>query len=107
MSEEEDARLTGLLKAFDLAYQRTVNAITNDRDLDRAFRRVTVVGERVQAIREQLTILRAKTAGQIYHRDELSLAQLAERISVSRTRAAQLVNEAKQHANQDIGGEHQ
>jgi hypothetical protein len=97
MSEEEaDKRLAGLLTAFDLAFQRTMNAITTDRDLDRAFRRATVIGDHVQKIREELTGLRAVTAKSIYDRDSLSLAGLADRISVSRTRAAQLVNEAKQ-----------
>ena len=98
MSEEEaDKRLEGLLTAFDLAFQRTVNAIKSDRDLDRAFRRATAVGDHVQKLREELTGLRAVTAKSIYDRDSLSLAGLADRISVSRTRAAQLVNEAKQH----------
>lgn len=99
--DEEDKRLTGLLTAFDLAYQRALNAIENDRDLDRAFRRVTVVGEHVQALREQLTALRAQTAKRIYDSESLSLAVLANRVGVSRSRAAQLVAEGTKQEEKD------
>jgi DNA-directed RNA polymerase specialized sigma subunit len=95
MSDEpEDKRLSGLLTAFDLAYQRAMKAIESDSDLDRAFRRATVIGERVQALREQLTELRAQTAKRIYDSESLSLSVLANRVGVSRSRAAQLVREA-------------
>ncbi|MEU4235608.1 hypothetical protein AB0F17_66070 [Nonomuraea sp. NPDC026600] len=93
----EDKKLAGLLTAFDLAYQRAVNAVTNDRDLDRAFRRVTALGDHVQALREQLTLMRATTAAQLYASDDdRSYSKLAERVGISKARAAQLVTQAKE-----------
>lgn len=99
--EEDDKRLASLLTAFDLAYQRTLAAIANDRDLDRAFRRATAVGERLQVLREQLTALRSQTAKRIYDTEALSLAVLANRVGVSRSRAAQLVTEAAKQEKKD------
>lgn len=101
--EEEDKRLSGLLTAFDLAYQRAANAIINDRDLDRAFRRATALGDHVQALREQLTQLRAQQAKRIYDTESLSLAVLADRVGVSRSRAAQLVSEAAKQQEEEAG----
>ncbi|MET8341014.1 hypothetical protein [Streptosporangium canum] len=99
--DDDDKRLNSLITAFTLAYQRVENAVVNDQDLDRAFRRATAVGEHVQTIRERLTELRASTAGRIYDTEKLSLAVLANRVGISRSRAAQLVAEAKRSTEEN------
>src|SRR5687768_11883792 len=95
MSTEEDKKLASLLMAFTLAYQRLENAVVNDRDLDRSFRRATQTSEHMRDLSAKLADLRATLALQIYERERLSLQELADRWSMSKARSAQLVNEGK------------
>jgi biotin operon repressor len=50
-------------------------------------------------VREQLTMLRATTAKHIYDNGDrtMSFDKLAKQLSISRSRAAQLVTQARQH----------
>lgn len=99
--EEEDKRLTSLLAAFDLAYERTENAVTSDRDRDRALRRATAVSEHVRGLVEKMGQLRTQAVARIYDEEKLSLAGLADRIGVSRPRAAQLMKAARDNDSKE------
>lgn len=95
MDNEEDKRLASLLTAWSAAADRTKRTVTEDSDLDRAFRRVDQVAEHVRTIYEDLTATRSQVAARIYESEKLSLRVLAERWGISKTRAGQIIRAAK------------
>jgi hypothetical protein len=98
MDIEEDKRLASLLAAWSSAAERTKRLVTDDSDLDRAFRRIDQTAEHVRAIYEELTALRSKVGAAIYEKEKLSLSVLAKRWGVSKTRAGQIIRAAKNEA---------
>ncbi|MFI0424583.1 hypothetical protein DP939_21080 [Spongiactinospora rosea] len=85
------AALAGLVRAFESA----VSAIQNDPDADRAYAEATELVETLQRFSEASGDLRAQSAARIFKSERLSLSGLADRISISKARAAQLINTAK------------
>lgn len=72
-------------------YASTVRGIERRQDLDRAWSEATALDELVDELRADVTALRSRLAGRIKDRDELTLEHLATRLSVSPSRASQLV----------------
>jgi hypothetical protein len=70
-----------------------VAGIERRADLDRAWSEATELAAVIEDLRGETAELRAKLARKIAGRDSLSLAALAERLSVSKTRAHQLTRE--------------
>ncbi|MEU4230033.1 hypothetical protein AB0F17_37560 [Nonomuraea sp. NPDC026600] len=103
-TEEDDKRLSSVLSAFSAAAERAERTIGTDQDLDRAFRRADAASEHVRKLYEDLTALRSQIAKRIYDTERVSLSVLAERWSVSKTRAGQIIRAAKSQG-ESTGGE--
>jgi hypothetical protein len=87
--------VTAALENLDRSAQAVIDAIQADPDPRRAYQEATELVETMQSLLEASGDLRAKSAARIVKDEGLSLAGLAERISVSKARAAQLINTAK------------
>ncbi|MFD8527207.1 hypothetical protein ACFV0L_07315 [Streptosporangium canum] len=94
---EEDASeaVAAALAGLERAFEATVGAIQAEPDADRAYGKATELVETLQRLIEASGDLRAQSAARIFNDERLSLAGLAGRISVSKARAAQLINTAK------------
>jgi hypothetical protein len=79
--------LTALAHAHDLAEK----AVIGESDAHQAFELATELTEAARKITIQLGQLRALQAARIRDQESLSLAALADRIRVSKTRAAQIM----------------
>jgi hypothetical protein len=64
-------------------------------DSQRAFAFATELGDLLREAADEAATLRAQMVGRIWDEEKLSLAALAERISMSRSRAAQLMKAAR------------
>ncbi len=64
-------------------------------DAQRAFELATKLAELLREAADEAAVLRARMVGRIWEDEKLSLAQLAERISASRSRAKQLLDAAR------------
>lgn len=81
------------LDQLEVAYRRVLNDI---RELDDPQARVdeaTRVSEALFRMRSEISDLRIRAIGMIWETDALSLAQLSERVGVSRGRAAQMTRD--------------
>ncbi|WP_219504690.1 hypothetical protein [Nonomuraea ceibae] len=103
-NEEDDKRLSSVLSAFSVAAERADRMVRADQDLDRAFQRADAASEHVRKLYEDLTALRSQVAKRIYETEKVSLSVLAERWSVSKTRAGQIIRAAKPQGDSP-GGE--
>ena len=103
-NEEDDKRLSSVLSAFSATAERAERMIHADQDLDRAFQRADAASEHVRKLYEELTALRSQIAKRIYETERVSLSVLAERWSVSKTRAGQIIRAAKPQS-EPSGGE--
>jgi hypothetical protein len=92
MTGEFAAAETAELRGVYAAVIETIEAMPDRRA---AFRAATDLAELAGTWTEEAASLRATIALQIAENDKLSLGELAGRISVSRARAAQLVNRGK------------
>jgi hypothetical protein len=79
--------LTALARAYKLAEK----AVEEEADAHQAFELATAVTEAARQITIQLGQLRALQAARIRDQESLSLAGLADRIRVSKTRAVQIL----------------
>ena len=75
---------------FEAAYQVAVRAISDISDPDAAFSASSEMSDLLRKMRDEVGEIRTRIVGEIWRREELSLAKLAERIGVSKTRAAEL-----------------
>jgi hypothetical protein len=86
------------LDGLEALYDRAAVAIAAVADPAEAFRQATDFAARAQRVHDEqetrLRKLRAEQAVRIRDKESLSLAGLAQRISVSKTRADQLVRDA-------------
>lgn len=104
MSESDLADLqqeiTTLLDQLDRLYEEAAAAIDAIPDPDQVFKRATEFGDQFRATHDRIISrfhkLRVRRAVQIKQEASLSIAQLADRISVSKARAAQLLEKAKE-----------
>ena len=91
--------------SLEAAYQAVLRAIADIHDPDTAFAASSEVSDRLRKMREEVGDIRTRIVGEIWRTEELSLGKLATRIGVSKTRAAELTQAAKQLRDQDEGGE--
>ncbi|MEU7003491.1 hypothetical protein [Nonomuraea sp. NPDC046570] len=96
-SEAVVAALADLEHAFDTA----VTAINAEADPNRAYDGATDLVETLRRIFEASADLRARSAARIFEQERMSLAGLADRIGVSKARAAQLIKTAKSTTEQN------
>jgi hypothetical protein len=95
---------------FEAAYQVAVRAISDISDPDAAFSASSEISDLLRKMRDEVGEIRTRIVGEIWRREELSLAKLAERIGVSKTRAAELaqtvrLREAREQQKNEGGGE--
>jgi hypothetical protein len=79
------------LSALAQAYELAEKAVEGESDAHRAFELATALTEAARQITIQLGQLRALQAARIRDQESLSLAALADRIRVSKTRAVQIL----------------
>jgi RecB family exonuclease len=79
------------LEALARAYELAENAVANETDAHQAFGIATVLTEESRQITIRLGQLRAIQAARIRDQESLTLAGLADRIRVSKSRAAQIM----------------
>ena len=79
------------LSALARAYELAEKAVKEEPDAHNAFELATAVTEAARQITIQLGQLRALQAARIRDQESLSLAALADRIRVSKTRAVQIL----------------
>ncbi|MEO3871316.1 hypothetical protein ABGB18_21090 [Nonomuraea sp. B12E4] len=91
VSEAVLSALADLERAFDSALM----AIDADTDHNRAYNGATELVEMLRRLFETSGNQRALSAARIFEQEEMSLASLADRIGVSKARAAQLIKTAK------------
>lgn len=78
------------------AHERALAKITaEENDPMRAYEEATAVGEALKQLGQTTADLRATIAIEIMRADSLSLAQLADRLGVSKSRAQQFVDVAR------------
>lgn len=94
-----DAAVAALLRA----YADAVAALRAMRDPERHFARATGLGDALRDLVSKSTDERAIAAERILEAESLSLTALGERISMSKQRAAQLVDKAKKARGSDDG----
>lgn len=83
--------------ALDLlrrAYKDAADLIENTPAAEQAFESATELAGSLRAVAEDAAELRARMAARIWKAEEMSLAALAQRIGVSKARAAQLIKTA-------------
>ncbi len=85
--------------------QETFRTVEETTDPQRAFELATKLVDDLGALYEQAADLRARQVGRIWRAEELSLADLAERISVSKARAGQFVTRAARLSGTNQEGE--
>lgn len=96
MSKEDAAEaIAADLATLDRAFSETVVAVQGVNDPNLAFECATELVEALRRMYEVSGELRAEQAARIFDAEKMSLAGLADRIGVSKARAAQLVNTAK------------
>lgn len=92
------------LTAFAHAYELAEKIVTGESDARRAFESATELTEAARQITIHLGKLRALQAARIRDQESLSLTGLADRIRVSKTRAAQMMEiAAKEREGTDHG----
>jgi hypothetical protein len=77
------------------AYRRAVDAIRETGDPQRAFEMASALRDAVDDLVGEAADLRAQMAYRVYKAEELSLAALATKLSVSKSRADQFIRNAK------------
>ena len=83
------------LADIDRAYKAAAAAIDAERNPQEAFRLATEVTESLRQRTTDSADLRVLAAARVFETEQMSLAGLADRIGVSKARAAQLMRLAK------------
>jgi hypothetical protein len=87
------------LRSVQLAYDQTEALIEAMPDPQQAFERATELRETTDKLVGQAAELRARMAGRVWDAEKMSLASLADRIGVSKSRADQLLRIARTGPN--------
>jgi hypothetical protein len=95
--------VTTALADLEHAFGAAVIAINAEADPNRAYGGATELVETLRRIFEESADLRAHSAARIFQEEQMSLAGLADRIGVSKARAAQLIKTAKGTVEQQPG----
>lgn len=96
MSEEgATERVANAIGDIERAFDVAVLEIQRGTDLSRAYQGATELVETLRRLFERSADLRAQSAARIFDAERMSLATLADRIGVSKARAAQLIKTAK------------
>ncbi|WP_406319130.1 hypothetical protein OHA77_17650 [Streptosporangium sp. NBC_01639] len=96
MTEEDVTEVVAAaLTALDRDFEAAVGIVRKIGDPNQAFQQATELGEILRKLYEASADLRAEQAARIFETERMSLAGLADRIGVSKARAAQLVKTAK------------
>ena len=101
MAVDPLAAVRAALIDLDAAHDRAVAAIQAAADLDAAFTAATELEAHMRRLDASDAELRTNVVGRMWDADRLSLAALASRIGVSKTRADQLVRSVKQQRQQE------
>ncbi|MCP2345135.1 hypothetical protein [Nonomuraea roseoviolacea] len=101
VSEAVGSALEDLEHAFDAA----ITAINAESDHNVAYNGATELVETLRRLFEASADQRARSAARIFEQERMSLAGLADRIGVSKARAAQLIKTAKDANDQRTSGE--
>ena len=83
------------LAGIDALHVRVVEAIGAEEDPDTALRIAGEYASHVRYLGDVASELRTRIAGQIWETEKLSLAKLADRVGVSKSRADQIVKTIK------------
>jgi hypothetical protein len=94
-TDEQGSDATNALEEVRAAYIRAVAAIEATEDPQRAFELASGLRDAVDTLVGEAAELRAQMAYRVYKAEEISLATLATRLSVSKARADQFIRSAK------------
>jgi len=89
------------LDELKAAYLRSAAVVSGAKDAQSGFDGATELAELLRELAEQAADLRANAVARIANQEKLSLAVLATRIGISKARAAQLIQSARQ-ASQEL-----
>ncbi|MFG1751438.1 hypothetical protein [Streptosporangium sandarakinum] len=96
MTEEDATKaVAAALAALERDSEAAAGAVREIGDPNQAFQQATELVETLRKLYEASADLRAEQAARIFETERMSLAGLADRIGVSKARAAQLVKTAK------------
>lgn len=87
--------VAGSVCDIERAFEAAIAAIRAQPDPGRAYEGATELVETLRRLFEKSADLRAESAARIFDTEQMSLAVLADRIGVSKARAAQLIKTAK------------
>lgn len=94
-TEDSTQAVATALADIDRAVKAAAAAIEDDRDLTRAFRLATDLTEALRERTNDAANLRVLAATRTFEAERMSLSSLADRIGVSKARAAQLINSSR------------
>lgn len=94
MEDTAEAQTQERMTALETAYDAAATAIERDPDARRAFKWTNELAALLARLGGQTARLRAATAARVAEDEKLSLTGLADRLSVSKSRAAQFKREA-------------
>jgi DNA-binding transcriptional regulator YiaG len=89
-------RVKAALDELRRAYQQAADAITAADDAEAAFQGASELAEVMRQGADAAARLRAQMVRRIWESEQLSLAVLANRIGVSKARAAQIIDTTKE-----------
>lgn len=95
MADEIDSKAAQAIDELVRAYKEASALVAKIPEPQRAFALATDLVNRLQAIYGEAGELRAQMVARIWEIEALSLAGLAKRVGISKTRADQLIRAAK------------
>lgn len=101
MGDAPAADYAAATAAIRAAFRRASELVADEADPHVAFRRATELAEILRSLADEAANLRPATVYRIWEAEQLSLAALAKRIGVSKTRADQLLHMARPKEEKD------
>lgn len=95
-SQEAVSPVAKAMTDIDRAFKAAAAAIETDDDPRRSFQLATDLTEALRERTNDAASLRALAAARVFEAERMSLAGLADRIGVSKARAAQLIRSSRQ-----------
>jgi hypothetical protein len=89
------------LAELDQAHDAATTAVTAAPDLDSALAAVNELAAHMRRLSDADAELRTRIIGHVWEAERLSLAALAERVGISKSRADQLIQAVKKSRGQD------